>query len=70
MEIFTAAIGILQKIVLVIGGGMAVIGAIQLFQAWSDNNGAQKQMGMAMLIAGGGIVLVAQQLIPMLANLG
>lgn len=70
MEIFTAGIDILKNIVTIIGGGMAVLGLIQLFQGQSDNNAAAKQGGIGLLIAGGGIILVAQTLIPMLANIG
>lgn len=70
MEIFTAGVTIIQTIVTLIGGGMVVIGIIQFLQGQSDSNAAQKQTGVGLFIAGGGIALVAQTLIPMLANLG
>lgn len=69
MEIFTAAIGTLQTIVNLIGGGMAILGIIQLFMAQSDQNAAQKQTGFALLVGGGGICVVANTLVPMLSSL-
>lgn len=70
MEIFTAGVDIIKSIISLIGGGMIITGLVQFFQGQGDNNGAQKQTGMALFIAGVGIAVVAQTLIPMLANLG
>ncbi|MEG1687143.1 MAG: Maff2 family protein [Angelakisella sp.] len=67
MAIFTAAIDLLRGIVTVIGGGMAILGLIQFFSGQSDNNAASKQSGVTLLIAGAGIIMVGQILVPMLA---
>lgn len=69
MEIFTAGIGLIQKIVTVIGGAMAIIGIIQFLMGQSENNAAEKKTGLALFIAGGGIALIGMTLIPMLGNL-
>lgn len=69
MAIFTQAISTLQIIVNVIGGGMAILGIIQLLMAQSEQNAAQKQTGFSLLVAGGGICLVANTLVPMLASM-
>lgn len=69
MEIFAAGVDIIKTIVTVIGGGMAIVGAIQFFQGQSENNASQKQTGIGLFIAGGGIALIGQTLVPMLANL-
>ncbi|MEG1943407.1 MAG: Maff2 family protein [Angelakisella sp.] len=68
MEIFTAAISIIKGIVTVIGGGMVIIGAIQFLMGQSENNAAEKKSGMGLFISGAGIAVIAQTLIPMLAN--
>ena len=69
MEIFTSGVGLLQKIINLIGGGLVIIGIIMYLMANSDNNPAGKQQGMALFISGAGVALVANTLIPMLANL-
>lgn len=70
MEIFTAGVDLVKNIVTIIGGGMVIIGIIQFLQGQGDNNAAQKSTGIALFVAGAGIAMVAQTLIPMLANLG
>ena len=69
MAIFTEGIKVLQIIVNLIGGGIAILGIIQLLQAQSDQNAAQKQLGISQFITGGGICIVANTLIPMLGNM-
>lgn len=68
MEIFTAGVDVIKNIVTLIGGGMVIIGLVQFFQGQGDNNAAAKQTGFALFIAGAGIAIVAQTLIPMLAS--
>ncbi len=72
MEIFSAGVGILQTILNVIGGGMVIIGILMFLGAQGDNGGnpAGKQQGISLMVAGGGICLVANTLVPMLANMG
>ena len=55
MEFFTSAIGTAKVIVCALGAGLG-------------NPGAKSQ-GMKQLMAGGGVVLVGMQLVPLLANL-
>lgn len=69
MEIFTAGVDLLKNVVTVIGGGVAIIGAIQFFMGQGDSNAAEKKTGMTLFIAGGAITLIALTLIPMLGNL-
>lgn len=69
MEIFTSGVGLLQRIVNLIGGAMVVIGIITYLMSNSDNNPAGKQQGMALFVAGAGIAAVANTLIPMLGSL-
>ncbi len=69
MEIFTTGLSLVKNIVTVIGGAMCIIGAIQFFMGQSESNAAEKKTGMSLFIAGAGIALIAQTLIPMLGNL-
>ena len=65
MAFFTSAINILQTLVVAIGAGLAVWGVINLLEGYgNDNPGGIKQ-----LMAGGGVVLIGTQLVPLLANL-
>ena len=57
MAFFTSAINILQTLVVAIGAGYG-----------NDNPGAKSQ-GIKQLMAGGGVVLIGTQLVPLLANL-
>lgn len=68
MEFFYAAINLLVIIVTAIGAGLGVWGVINLLEAYSQENSNNKNQGIRQLMAGGGIILVAQVLIPMLAN--
>lgn len=68
MEIFTAGVDLLKTLISLIGGGVIITGAIQFFMGQGDSNAAEKKTGMTLFIAGAGIVIVAQTLIPMLAN--
>lgn len=68
MEIFTAGIDLLKNIVTLIGGGMLVIGIITLLMAQSDSNAGQKNIGISLMIAGLGVGMVGQTLVPMLAS--
>ena len=56
MEFFNSAIDILKILVMALGAGLAV---------W----GAAKSQGIKQLMAGGGVVLIGMQLIPLLSGL-
>lgn len=65
---FTDALGALQTVVLLIGGGIGVWGIIGLLEGYSNDNPGSKAQGIKQLMAGIGIVLVSF-LIPQLAQL-
>ena len=69
MEFFTAAVTGLKVVVTAIGAGVAVWGIINLLEGYGSENGASKSQGVKQLMAGGGIVIIAQTVIPQLANL-
>ena len=69
MAFFTSAISTLQTLVTALGAGLGVWGVINLLEGYGNDNPGAKSQGMKQLMAGGGVVLVGTQLIPLLTNL-
>ena len=69
MEVFNQAIDILKILVMALGAGLAVWGVINLLEGYGSDNPAAKSQGIKQLMAGGGVVLIGLQLIPLLSGL-
>ena len=69
MAFFTSAIGTLQTLVVALGAGLGVWGAINLLEGYGNDNPDAKSQGMKQLMAGGGVALIGTQLVPLLATL-
>ena len=69
MEFFNQAIDILKMLVMALGAGLAVWGVINLLEGYGSDNPAAKSQGIKQLMAGGGVVLIGLQLIPLLSGL-
>lgn len=69
MEFFNQAIDILKILVMALGAGLAVRGVINLLEGYGSDNPAAKSQGIKQLMAGGGVVLIGLQLIPLLSGL-
>lgn len=69
MAFFTSAIDTLKILVMALGAGLAVWGVINLLEGYGSDNPGAKSQGMKQLMAGGGVVLIGMNLIPLLANL-
>lgn len=69
MEFFTQGINALQTIVMLIGGGLGAWGVVNLLEGYGNDNPGAKSQGIKQLMAGGGLMIVAQALIPQLASL-
>ena len=69
MAFFTSAVNILQTLVVAIGAGLAVWGVINLLEGYGNDNPGAKSQGIKQLMAGGGVVLIGTQLIPLLGGL-
>ena len=65
----TQAIDILKILVMALGAGLAVWGVINLLEGYGSDNPAAKSQGIKQLMAGGGVVLIGLQLIPLLSGL-
>ncbi len=66
---FTTTVTGLETVVTAIGGGVAVWGAINLLEGYGNDNPGAKSQGMKQLMAGGGIVIIAQTVISQLGTL-
>lgn len=69
MEFFNQAIDILKILGMALGAGLAVWGVINLLEGYGSDNPAAKSQGIKQLMAGGGVVLIGLQLIPLLSGL-
>ena len=69
MEFFASAVDTLKVLVMAIGCGLGAWRIVNLLEGYGADNPASKSQGMKQLMAGGGIVLLGMNLIPLLANL-
>ena len=69
MEFFNAAVDVMKTVVVALGGGLGVWGAVNLLEGYGGDNLSAKSQGMKQLVAGGGVALIGITLVPQLANL-
>ena len=69
MAFFEQAITVLQTLVIALGAGLGIWGVINLLEGYGNDNPGAKSQGIKQLIAGGGVVLIGLQLIPLLSGL-
>lgn len=69
MSFFIAGVGVLQKVVYIIGAGLGVWGVINLLEGYGNDNPGAKSQGMKQFMAGAGIVLIGVLLVPQLKTL-
>jgi VIT1/CCC1 family predicted Fe2+/Mn2+ transporter len=69
MSFIEESIGVLQTLVMALGAGMAVWGVVNLLEGYGSDNPGAKSQGIKQLMAGGGIILLSQILIPLLSGL-
>ena len=69
MAFFNAAVGVLQTLVVALGAGLGIWGAINLLEGYGNDNPGAKSQGMKQLMAGGGVALIGITLVPLLSGL-
>ena len=69
MEFFTAAVDVLQTSVIALGGGLGIWGVVNLLEGYGNDNPGAKSQGMKQLMAGGGVALIGNTLVPLLSGL-
>ena len=57
MEFFNSAVGVLQTLVIALGAGLGIWGAINLLEGYGNDNPGAKSQGMKQLMAGGGALI-------------
>ena len=69
MAFFNSAVGVLQTLVVALGAGLGIWGAINLLEGYGNDNPGAKSQGMKQLMAGGGVALIGITLVPLLSGL-
>jgi hypothetical protein len=69
MAFFSSAISTLTTMVVAIGGGLGVWGVVNLLEGYGNDNPGAKSQGIKQLMAGAGIMLLGNTLIPQLSSL-
>ncbi|MDL2233255.1 Maff2 family protein [Ruminococcaceae bacterium OttesenSCG-928-L11] len=69
MAFFNSAIDVLKTLVVALGAGLGVWGIINLLEGYGNDNPGAKSQGIKQLMAGGGVVLIGMNLIPLLSGL-
>ena len=69
MEFFNSAIEVLQTLVVALGAGLGVWGAINMLEGYGNDNPGSKSQGMKQLMAGAGVAVVGMVLVPLLSGL-
>lgn len=69
MAFFNSAVDVLQTLVTGLGAGLCVWGGINLMEGYGGDNPGAKSQGVKQLVAGGGIALIGQILVPMLSTI-
>jgi hypothetical protein len=69
MSFFGEAISTLSILVTALGAGLGVWGIINLLEGYGSDNPGAKSQGMKQLMAGGGVVLIGLNLVPLLSGL-
>ena len=69
MEFLTTAVNGLKIVVTAIGGGVGIWGVINLLEGYGNDNPGAKSQGMKQFVAGAGIVIIAQTVIPQITTL-
>ena len=69
MAFFNSAVGVLQTLVIALGAGLGIWGAINLMEGYGNDNPGAKSQCMKQLMAGGGVALIGVTQVPLLSGL-
>ena len=69
MQFFASAITTLQTLVVALGAGLGVWGVVNLLEGYGQDNPGAKSQGVKQLMAGGGVILIGVNLVPLLSGL-
>ena len=69
MQFFSNAVSTMSTVVIALGGGLAVWGVINLLEGYGADNPGAKSQGIKQLMAGGGVIIIGTNVIPLLSSL-
>ena len=69
MAFFNSAVDVLQTLVIALGAGLGIWGAINLLEGYGNDNPGAKSQGMKQLMAGVGVALVGVSLVPLIKDM-
>ena len=59
----------LKVVIIAVGGGLAVLGVVNLLEGYGNDNPGAKSQGMKQFMAGAGVMLIGALLVPKLSDL-
>lgn len=65
----SSGIEALKWVVIAVGGGLLVLGVVNLLEGYGNDNPGAKSQGMKQFMAGAGVMLIGSQLVPKLKDL-
>ena len=68
-ESMQRTVDVLKTLVVALGAGLGVWGAVNLMEGYGGDNPSAKSQGMKQLMAGGGVALIGITLVPLLSGL-
>lgn len=64
-----SGISALKVVIIAVGGGLAVLGVVNLLEGYGNDNPGAKSQGMKQFMAGAGVMLIGALLVPKLSDL-
>lgn len=69
MQFFQSGVDTMQKVLILIGAGLGLWGAVNLMEGYGNDNPGAKSQGIKQFVAGAGVVIIAVTLVPQLKGL-
>ena len=69
MTFFNSAVDVLQTLVIALGAGLGIWGAINLLEGYGNDNPGAKSQGMKQLMAGIALIAAGVLLVPVLGQM-
>ncbi len=69
MAFFNSVVEVLRTLVIALGSGLGIWGAVNLLEGYGNDNAGAKSQGIKQLMAGGGVALIGTTLVPLLSGL-
>lgn len=64
-----SGVSALKVVIIAVGGGLAVLGVVNLLEGYGNDNPGAKSQGMKQFMAGAGVMLIGALLVPKLTDL-